>query len=134
MIRILLAAFLISALVGCSTSGEDLQELENVIIIRAAALNSRDLSRYISVISDSYSDKGKQFNQLKNSLEANFRQYEAISFVAEKPAITIYGSRAEAVSHYRMKVRMRGKEFDFNGTEHLKLVKEPGGWKIIAGI
>jgi len=33
-----------------------------------------------------------------------------------------------------MKVRLRGKELALNGTERLALIKEPEGWKIIAGI
>jgi hypothetical protein len=85
-------------------------------------------------VSQQYNDKGKGFTRLKESLEHNFRDFENISYEADPPAITINGSQAEAISNYRMKVRVRGKDLALNGSERLRLTKEPGGWKIIAGI
>lgn len=129
---ILCVALLLAS--GCSRSGRERSEILQAITTRANALNSRDMSRYISVVSPHYLDKGKNFVQLKGSLEDNFRDFEQISYEAGTQTITIAGNSAESVGSYRMKVRMRGKEMTLNGTEHLRLVKEPEGWKIIAGI
>jgi hypothetical protein len=52
----------------------------------------------------------------------------------DTPSITVEGGRAESTVSYRMKILLRGKEMTLNGIEHLKLAKEPEGWKIIAGI
>jgi hypothetical protein len=97
-------------------------------------LNSRNISHYVSVISPHYNDKGKNFIQLKESLEKNFRDFEQLSYEPGTRSITVAGDHAESVASYRMKVQMRGKEITLNGTEHIRLAKEPEGWKIIAGI
>jgi hypothetical protein len=122
------------SIVSCSKSDQAKTEILTVITTRSTALNTRDLPQYISVLSQQYNDKGKDFTRLKESLEHNFRDFENIFYEADPPGITINGSQAEAISSYRMKVRVRGKDLALNGSEHLRLTKEPGGWKIIAGI
>ena len=129
---ILCVALLLAS--GCSSADLDRREIHKALATRSSALNSRDMSQYLSVVSPKYNDKGKDFIQLKESLEKNFRDYAQISYEVEKQSITVAGNSAEAVSNYRMKVQVRGKEIALNGTEHLRLAKEPKGWKIIAGI
>ena len=129
----ILFVVLLSSL-GCSNRDQDRQKIIETLTTRSNALNSRDIFQYISTVSPHYSDKGKTFDQLKVSLEKNFRDYEQLSYEALSPTITINGAGAESISSYRMKILVRGKEMTLNGTEHLRLVKEPEGWKIIAGI
>ncbi|MEI7818307.1 MAG: hypothetical protein WCI45_14070 [Desulfuromonadales bacterium] len=131
-IAFVLFAFLLTS--GCSHSDTDKSEIIQTLSIRANALNSRDLSSYFSVISLQFNDKGKDFSQLKKDLEKNFSDFKQISYEAGTPAITISGASAKTVGNYRMKVLVRGKEIALNGIEHIQLAKEPGGWKIIAGI
>lgn len=119
---------------GCSRSNHDRDEILQVISSRAHALNSRDLSHYLSVVSLQYNDKGKSFAELKENLEKNFRDFEQISYEAETPDISVDGNRARSVAAYRMKILVRGKEMTLNGTERLGLAKEPEGWKIIEGL
>ncbi len=119
---------------GCSKPDRDFTEIGKILAIRADALNARNSSRYLSVISLRYYDKNIYFEQLKENMEKNFRDFEQISYKAGTPTITVEDSRAESTASYRMKVHLRGKEMTLNGIEHLKLAKEPEGWKIIAGI
>lgn len=119
---------------GCSKPDRDVTEIGKTLAIRADALNARDSSQYLSVISLRYYDKNIYFQQLKENLEKNFRDFEQISYKAGTPSITVEGSRAESTVSYCMKVHLRGKEMTLNGIEHLTLAKEPEGWKIIAGI
>lgn len=119
---------------GCSNTGREQAEISTVLATRAAALNSKNITRYLSVISPQYSDKGKGFGQLKESLEKNFRDSVSLAYEAGTPSIVVHGNTAEATGTYRMKVKIHEKEVTLNGTEHLKLAKEPTGWKIIAGI
>lgn len=131
---ILLAALLFA---GCSTSDTTSRERGEIIKVletRGAALNAKDLPRYVSVISQQYNDKGKDFTRLTEGLRNNFREFEQISYEADSPAITINGTAADAAASYRMKIRIKEKELSLKGTEHLRLAKEPEGWKIIAGI
>ena len=129
---ILLVALLLAS--GCSRSDRERSEILQILTTRANALNSRNMSQYISVVSPHYNDKGKNFAQLKGSLEKNFRDFEQLSYEADTPTVTVAGNSAESVGSYHMKVRVRGKEMALNGTERLRLIKEPEGWKIIAGI
>lgn len=132
---ILLAILLLAA--GCSASGtsdRERGEILKVLATRSAALNAKDLPRYVSVISPHYNDKGRNFTQLLDSLKRNFSEFEQISYQTDAPSITINGARADAATGYRMKIRVGEKELSLKGTEHLKLAKEPEGWKIIAGI
>lgn len=119
---------------GCSNSSHELTEIRNTLATRANALNSKDVTQYLSVVSLHYNDKGKYFAPLRESVEKNFRDFEQISYEAGTPTITIDGNHAGSTGSYRMKVQVRGKEMSLNGTEHLRLAKEPEGWKIIAGI
>jgi hypothetical protein len=132
-LKTILFASLLLAL-GCSRPDKDRSEILQTLTTRANALNSRNISSYISIVSPQYNDKGKDFIQLKESLEKNFRDLEQLSYMADTPSITIDGNHAESVGSYRMKVRVRGKELALNGTERFRMAKEPGGWKIIAGI
>ena len=129
---ILLVALLLAS--GCSRSDRERSEILHALATRADALNSRDMPQYISVVSSHYSDKGKDFAQLKENLGENFRDFEQFSYEAGTPSVTVAGNSAESVGSYRMKVRVRGKDMTLNGVERLRLVKEPEGWKIIAGI
>lgn len=121
-------------LLGCNNQDQERRKIIETLAARSKALNSRDISLYISTLSPHYSDKGKNFAQLKENLEKNFRDYEQLSYEASAPTITINGAGAESINSYRMKVLVRGKEMTLNGTEHLRLAKEQDGWKIIAGI
>lgn len=119
---------------GCSSDNVDRKAVETVLAVRTAALNSHDVAKYLTVVSAQYDYKGKQLPQLKTGLENGFKSAESFSYSAEKPVITISGTNAVAVSNYRMNVVKQGKKLELKGVEQLKLVKEPGGWKITAGI
>ncbi len=119
---------------GCIDSNRDQHEIRKTLATRTSALNSMDMTQYLSVVSINYDDKDKRFAQLKESLEKNFRDFEYIRYEPDTPAITVDGNHAESTGSYRMKIRARGKEMSLNGTDHLQLAKEPEGWKIIAGI
>lgn len=119
---------------GCNCSDSDRAELSRVIATRTRALNSKDLTLYLTVVSRSFSDKGNDFDRLKERLERSFKDFERISYESENPRITVGGQQAEAVGRYHMRCRLRGRDTEFDGTEHLRFVKEPDGWKIVAGI
>jgi ketosteroid isomerase-like protein len=123
-------------LAGCAApvQSNDVKEIHTVIASRAAALNARDTVRYLAAISQRYNDKGKDFARLRESITTNFRDTALIAYQADPLTVTVTGATAEAHGSYRMRVKTGSREISLNGTEHLKLVKEPDGWKIIAGI
>ena len=132
LLGILLVALL--PVSGCSRPERERSDIIQTLTTRANAINSRNVPRYLSVVSIRYSDKDKTFAQLRESLEKNFRDFEQISYEPGTPTITVDGTAADTACSYRMKIKVRGKEMTLNGTEHLRLSKEPEGWKIIAGI
>ena len=119
---------------GCGSRQSEKEELLRVVHRRAQALNSRDLGMYLGVISPAYSDKGKDFDLLRDGLEAGFKVYDRVSYQSDEQKVTIDGKRAEVAGKYRMKVVIRGHEMVLDGTERLTLAKEADGWKIIAGL
>lgn len=118
---------------GCS-SNQDHADILQTVAKRSNSLNSRNINDYLDTVSTQYNDKGKNFLQLKNILEKNFREFEQISYKADKPTIIIDGAHAKSVANYRMKIKIHDREMELNGIEQLRLVKEAGGWKIVAGI
>jgi hypothetical protein len=122
------------AVSGCSNSSRETREILQILSARKDALNARDLERYLAGISRHYNDRNKNFAQLAESQKNNFKTFEQVLYEADTPSIVVSGNSAVSTGSYRMKVIVQGKEVTFKGTEHLKLVKEPEGWKIIAGI
>ncbi|OGU01216.1 MAG: hypothetical protein A2X82_09240 [Geobacteraceae bacterium GWC2_55_20] len=119
---------------GCGVQEKDRLAIARIIESRSRALNSRDISLYLSSVSPDYSDKGKDFPRLRESIASNFNNVEKLSYQPVEHTISIHGNRAEVSGTYRMKISARGKELALDGSEHIKLARGPEGWKIIAGL
>lgn len=133
--RLTSVLLLVGALVsGCSGQEEDRKAVAQLIESRSKALNLRNSPLYLSAVSTAYIDKGKDFLHLKESIVNNFKTFESLSYQPGEHTISVDGNHAEVSGTYRMRVVVRGRELVLNGTEHLKLAKEPEGWKIIAGL
>jgi len=135
VLRLLICLLLVAALVsGCSGQKKGRQAIAQVMKIRSDALNSRNGTLYLSVVSPRYSDKGKNFSQLKESIASNFMAFESVSYQPGEHTIKIDGNYAKASGAYRMKVIVKGREVVLDGVEHLKFSKEADGWKFIEGL
>lgn len=132
VLAIILLLFLVVS--GCFKGDKEQLEITKILSTRSHALNSKNIYLYRSLISSSYSDKGKNFEQLIEGLQSNFRTFNQLVYIADSPSINIIGRYAESTCSYRLKIVLNGKETFLNGTEHLKFAKEKEGWKIIAGI
>lgn len=121
-------------LTGCGPSQVEKDQVLQVLQLRAQALNSRNLKLYLKVVSPDYNDRGKHFQELRDSLNAGFKVYDSVSYRSEAQQVKIDGKQAEVTGKYRLKVVIRGKEMVLDGKEHLKLVKGADGWKITAGL
>jgi hypothetical protein len=132
--RALLLSALVAIVAACGTPQADKQQILNVMQLRAQAMNARNINQYKAVISQDYSDKGKDRLQVLAGLEKGFTVYESIYYQADEQKVAVSGKQAEVTGAYRMKVVIRGREMVLNGKERLVLVKGPEGWKIIAGL
>lgn len=134
-VRFLYMLFLmILAVGGCSDTTAERQNVLRVLEIRSRALNSRDIALYSSIISATYEHKGHGVEYVKENLAQTFSRFEGISYIPAEQTITMHGDHADMEGSYRMKLVLQGKETVLNGTERIKLAKEAGGWKIIAGL
>lgn len=121
-------------IISCSGISNEQTDIIRSLEIRTRALNARDIHGYTSVISDSYFDKGKNALLLKTELARTLGACEQMQYIPADRTISLHGTRAEVVGTYRMRISVHGRGLTINGTEHLTLGHEPGGWKIIAGL
>ena len=119
---------------GCSSSQSDQQAISEILNIRTVALNTRDVTPYIAILSNNYNHNEKKFSHLKESLINNFKTIESLTYQPGKPTISLHGKYAEATGTYRMKILIHGKEIVLDGNENIKLAKESEGWKITGGL
>lgn len=129
---ILITAILFTS--GCAKTDRISLEISQLLDARATALNSKNISLYLSLISSKYNDKGKSFINIKDNIVTNFKKFDKIVYEADTPSISFDGKSVESIRNYRLKVTVYGKDSTLNGIEHLKFNKEADGWKIIAGI
>lgn len=119
---------------ACADTATEQDKVRQLLMVRSQALNNRNLQLYLTTISAQYSDHGRDFAAMRDSLEASFKVFERVSYQAGEQKVEIQGPKAEVSGEYRMKVVIRGREMSLDGKEHIRLAKEAGGWKIIAGL
>lgn len=108
--------------------------MRHLLWVRSQALNGRNLQLYLTTISQQYNDRGRDFAAMRDSLEASFKVFDSVSYQAGEQKVAVSGGKAEVSGEYRMRVVIRGKGMSLDGRERIRLAKEAGGWKIIAGL
>ncbi len=121
-------------LAGCCSGQRERAAVEAVDSARQEALNTRDINRYLQLLSRNYHDGKKDFAAEKRELEASFAAYGRISYRPMHRAITISGDTATISGEYLLKVTMHGRPLEFPGTENIRLKKEADGWRIVGGL
>lgn len=132
--RAILSCLIVVLLIGCDGQSADRQALHSVAIQRQQALRNKDINLYLTLLSHQYLDKGQDFTAKKKELESNFVLFDRIDYRSDGFTIDIKGDRADISGAYGLKVVIRGKSLKLEGKETLRLKKEPGGWKIVAGL
>lgn len=125
--------FLMLLIPGCAQEQEQ-AAVQAVLIQRQQALNAKDATLYLSLISSQYRDKGKDYTAKKQELASNFATYERINYRSDGFTIHIKGDKAIASGRYFLRVVMGGKELNLEGDENLLLQKQSGHWKFISGL
>jgi ketosteroid isomerase-like protein len=122
------------AVVSCSSGRPDQAAVEEVDAARQKALNARDINQYLSLMSRSYQDGGKDYPAKKQELETSFAAFERVSYRPLKRTITVQGNTATIAGDYMLKIALRGRTMEFPGKEEIRLKKEASGWKIVGGL
>ncbi len=132
--RHFLSGLVVVLMFACTGQSADRQALQSVAIQRQQALRNKDLNLYLTLLSRDYQDKGRDFAAKKKELESNFALFDRIEYRSDGYTIVINGDRATISGSYGLEVVIGGKTLKFAGKETLRLKKEPGGWKIVAGL
>ena len=121
-------------LVACSAPNADEQAIRTLLNERHQALTSRDFTRYRTIISPTYQDKGQDYAAKTAELANILTSWDRIERQSDPPVIRIKGTTASSSACYRLRVARQGKTLELTGEETLRLQRGPNGWKIIGGL
>jgi hypothetical protein len=119
-------------LLACQVSEEE--KIYQMLNRRQEALQKRDLSLYLSCISNAYQDKEEDFNRLQKRIEGYFKTFDRISYSSWDRSIQIDGETAIVLQPFYLEVEKGEKKNRNSGKEVLFLKKEGKEWKIIKGL
>jgi ketosteroid isomerase-like protein len=123
---------LILFLLACQVSEEE--KIYQLLNRRQEALQKRDLSLYLSCISNAYQDKEEDFSRLQKRIEGYFKTFDRISYSSWDRSIQIDGETAIVLQAFHLEAEKGGKENRYSCKEVLFLKKEGKEWKIIKGL
>jgi hypothetical protein len=119
-------------LLSCQISEED--RINQTLNRRQEALQKRDISLYLSSISESYQDKNEDYFGLQNRMKGYFKNFDQIRYRFWDRTIYFEGEEARIVQQFQLEVEKNGKQNDYSGTEAILLKKEGKQWKIVRGL
>jgi ketosteroid isomerase-like protein len=119
-------------LLSCQISEED--RINQTLNQRQEALQKRDISLYLSSISESYQDKNEDYFGLQNRMTGYFKNFDQIRYRFWDRTIYFEGEEARIVQQFQLEVEKNGKQNDYSGTEAIFLKKEGKQWKIVRGL
>ncbi len=119
-------------LLACQVSEEE--KIYQILNRRQEALQKRDLSLYLSCISEAYQDKEEDFSGLRKRIEGYFKTFDRITYSSWDRSIQIDGEAATVIQQFYLEVEKGEKKNRYSGKEGLFLKKEGKDWKIIKGL
>jgi hypothetical protein len=119
---------------GCQGNNADRAAIETILKQRQQALSTRDSRLYLSLISRDYMDKGVDYQAKTAELVKTLASFDKIEYRSTDLRIDLGAGKATVTANYGLKVTTRGKELKMSGKEEIKLRKEDGGWRIVAGL
>ena len=119
-------------LLACQPSEES--QIREVLNRREKALGNKDLSLYLSCISQNYRDKDEDIKQLQKRIEGYFKTFDRIEYTHWDRSIRIEEEAASVIQQFNLEVERGAKKSRYAGKEALFLRKEGREWKIIRGL
>jgi len=109
-------------------------EIKGILEKRIRALRDKNIEVFKELVDPEYNFKGKDYKRVISEMEGNFRDYERIELILDRPRMTFFKDRADVVEGYQLKVWYKGTPREFNDTERLEFKKTSQGWKISKGL
>ena len=119
-------------LLACQISEEE--KIYQTLSRRQEALQKRDLSLYLSCISNAYQDKEEDVVRLQKRIEGYFKTFDRITYSSWDRSIQIDRETATVIQQFYLEVEKREKKNRYSAKEALYLKKEGKEWKIIKGL
>ncbi len=119
--------------VGCGAPSPE-KEIKEILVQREKALETRNLSQYLEIISPSYGNKRAVYKSLKEKIVQNFELFDKIEFTTTRQSIYVQGNSATVIQHYTLSFETPQGKKSLAGEERLLLHPEKNGWKIIGGL
>jgi len=127
-------SFLLSVLLllACQISEEE--KIYQTLSRRQEALQKRDLSLYLSCISNAYQDKEEDVVRLQKRIEGYFKTFDRITYSSWDRSVQIDGETSTVIQQFYLEVEKGEKKNHYSGKEALFLKKEGKEWKIMKGL
>jgi ketosteroid isomerase-like protein len=119
-------------LLSCQVSEEE--RIHQTLNRREEAFQKKDLSLYLSCVSNAYRDKEEDFSQLQKRIEGYFRTFDQIKYSGWDRSIDIERDTARVIQQFHLEVEKGGRTKRYSGKEALFFKKEGRKWKIIKGL
>jgi hypothetical protein len=119
-------------LLSCQISEEE--KIYQTLSRRQEALQKRDLSLYLSCISNAYQDKEEDVDRLQKRIEGYFKTFDRITYSSWDRSVQIDGETSTVIQQFYLEVEKGEKKNRYSGKEALFLKKEGREWKIIKGL
>src|SRR4030042_4550775 len=127
-------SFLLPVLFLSTCQFSEEEKIYQILNRRQEAFQKRELSLYLSCISNAYQDKEEDFNRLQKRIEGYFKTFDRISYSSWDRSIQIDGETAIVLQPFHLEVEKGGQGNRYSGKEVLFLKKEGKEWKIIKGL
>jgi len=119
-------------LLACQASEE--KKIHQILDRRQEALQKRDLSLYLSCISNAYEDKEEDFSRLRKRIEGYFKTFDRITYSSWDRSIQIDGETSAVIQQFYLEVGKGEEKKHYSGKETLFFKKEKKEWRIIRGL
>ncbi len=139
-VLILLSLGVFMALLGAigfwwMSAARDEQQIREVLETRAAALEQKDLSRYLACFSPDYQSGSRTYSDLKADASGWFERFASIRFAFHTLDIQVQDASAIVENEYTFSVTdAEGETIQIAKRELLELRREQQAWKIVKAL
>ncbi len=130
--RFLPLVFPVLFLLACQVSEEE--RIYQTLDRRQEALRKKDLSLYLSCISDAYQDKEEDVSRLQKRIESYFKTFDRITYSSWDRSVQIEGGTSTVTQQFSLEVEKGGAKKVYSGKEALFLKKEGKEWRFVKGL
>ncbi len=114
--------------------GSEEEQIRQTLNERGEAFKKRDLSLYLSCISEDYQDKEGGFPELRERMTGYFSAFDRIEYESWDRTVEVDGEKATVTQQFRLEVEQGGKKNRYSGKEAFLLRREGKLWKIFRGL